>query len=173
MADGAEWIALQSREVFGEAADILADFFHVSECLAAAADPCRPQSARTWLPFGCAPGTRAPSRSGSNAELPKKWCGPWSPLPSPRRYPRMKPPCAPPSATSPAGSNAWTTPRAIERELPIGSGLIESAHKHVPQARLKQAGSAWLPESADAIAQLRVIRANEHWEDFWKNHKAA
>ena len=64
-------------------------------------------------------------------------------------------------------------PRAIERELPIGSGLIESAHKHVPQARLKQAGSAWLPESADTIAQLRVIRANEHWEDFWKNHKAA
>lgn len=31
---------------------------------------------------------------------------------------------------------------AIAKELPIGSGLIESGHKHVLQARLKQTGSA-------------------------------
>ncbi len=33
-------------------------------------------------------------------------------------------------------------PGAISRDLPIGSGLIESGHKHVLQARLKKAGSA-------------------------------
>ena len=56
---------------------------------------------------------------------------------------------------------------AIARELPIGSGLIESGHKHVLHARLKGAGTAWLPANADAIAQLRVLRANQHWDAFW------
>jgi hypothetical protein len=28
--------------------------------------------------------------------------------------------------------------------LPIGSGMIESGHRHVLHARLKKAGAAWL-----------------------------
>ena len=64
-------------------------------------------------------------------------------------------------------------PKAIARALPIGSGLIESGHKHVLHARLKQSGSAWLLESADAIAQLRVLRANHQWADFWNHRHAA
>ena len=59
-------------------------------------------------------------------------------------------------------------PRAIKAELPIGSGLIESGHRHVLQARLKRPGTAWLEANADDIAQLRVIRANNLWENFWK-----
>ena len=39
---GAEWIPLQSREVFGEQGHFLCDFFHVSEYLGAAATVCRP-----------------------------------------------------------------------------------------------------------------------------------
>jgi hypothetical protein len=64
-------------------------------------------------------------------------------------------------------------PAAIARELPIGSGLIESGHKHVLQARLKKAGTAWLAANADAMAQLRVLRANHQWEDLWQPQKAA
>ena len=56
---------------------------------------------------------------------------------------------------------------AIARELPIGSGLIESGHKHGLHARLKGTGTAWLPVNADALAQLRVLRANPHWDAFW------
>ena len=55
---------------------------------------------------------------------------------------------------------------AIAQKLPIGAGLIESGHKHVLQARLPQAGSAWNPDNAHAIAQLRVLRANSLWEAF-------
>ncbi|HEY5894083.1 MAG TPA: hypothetical protein VIT91_12720 [Chthoniobacterales bacterium] len=49
VVDGAEWIRLQSQEVFGGQADVLMDFYHVSEYLAAAAGRCRPQSPQTWL----------------------------------------------------------------------------------------------------------------------------
>jgi len=48
--------------------------------------------------------------------------------------------------------------------LPIGSGLIESGHRHVLQARLKKAGTAWLRNHADQIAHLRVIKANHQWK---------
>jgi hypothetical protein len=39
--------------------------------------------------------------------------------------------------------------RALKRGLPIGSGMIESGHRHVLHARLKKAGAAWLADSAD------------------------
>ncbi|HEY5894082.1 MAG TPA: hypothetical protein VIT91_12715 [Chthoniobacterales bacterium] len=40
-------------------------------------------------------------------------------------------------------------------------------------ARLKQAGSAWLADNAHSIAQLRIIRANHQWDDFWLPRIAA
>lgn len=58
-------------------------------------------------------------------------------------------------------------PRALELGLPIGSGMIESGHRHVLQARLKKAGAAWLLENADHIANLRVLRANRQWLSLW------
>ena len=58
-------------------------------------------------------------------------------------------------------------PRALKLGLPIGSGMIESGHRHVLQARLKKAGAAWLHDHADQIAHLRVLRANHQWESFW------
>ena len=56
---------------------------------------------------------------------------------------------------------------AIAAGLPIGRGLIESGHKHVLQARLKLPGYAWLPSNAESIAQLRVVRSNDRWQDLW------
>jgi hypothetical protein len=58
-------------------------------------------------------------------------------------------------------------PQALALGLPIGSGMIESGHRHVLQARLKKAGTAWLSEHADQIAHLRVLRANHQWASFW------
>ena len=51
--------------------------------------------------------------------------------------------------------------------------MIESGHKHVLQARLKKAGAAWLPENADVMAQLRVLRSNNQWESIWNLKQAA
>ena len=58
-------------------------------------------------------------------------------------------------------------PRAIKLGLPIGSGMIESGHRHVLHARLKKAGTAWLKDTADPIAHLRVLRSNRLWLSFW------
>jgi hypothetical protein len=58
-------------------------------------------------------------------------------------------------------------PRALELGLPIGSGMIESGHRHVLHARLKKAGAAWLIDNAEHLASLRVMRANRQWLALW------
>lgn len=164
VADGAEWIRLQSQEVFGEQADVLIDFYHVSQYLAAAAEGCRPKSPRTWLRTqqkrlrrGAATKVlEAMEAFAEPAAVPEEE----APVRNAIRYLSNRLPYL-------------DYPRAIACQLPIGSGLIESGHKHVLHARLKQAGSAWLADNADAMAQLRVLRANQQWDDFWQNHRAA
>jgi len=48
VADGADWIRRQIQEVFGEQANLLCDFFHVSDYLAAAAQTSRPAQPHQW-----------------------------------------------------------------------------------------------------------------------------
>jgi hypothetical protein len=50
---------------------------------------------------------------------------------------------------------------------PIGSGEIESAHKSIPQKRLKIPGASWHPDSIDPMLALRILRADDWWNDFW------
>lgn len=52
--------------------------------------------------------------------------------------------------------------------LPIGSGEIESAHRYIPQKRLKIPGASWHPDTINPLLALRVIRANNWWQDFWQ-----
>lgn len=56
---------------------------------------------------------------------------------------------------------------AKAKELPIGSGKVESTHKSLIQRRLKIPGAWWLRENADAMANLRTLRANDGWELLW------
>lgn len=159
VGDGAEWIRLQSEEVFGEQHSFLIDFFHLSEYLAAAAENCRPKSPKRWLK------TQQNRLKRGAADLVIKALEPnlepeavaedLSPVRCCHRYLRNRLDCV-------------DYPRAIKAELPIGSGLIESGHRHVLQSRLKRPGTAWLKENADDLAQLRIIRANNLWNDFWK-----
>jgi len=54
-----------------------------------------------------------------------------------------------------------------EKGYPIGSGEIESAHKSIPQKRLKIPGASWHPDSIDPMLALRILRADDWWDDFW------
>jgi len=54
---------------------------------------------------------------------------------------------------------------------PIGSGEVESAHKAIPQKRLKLPGACWHPDSINPMVALRILRANEWWDDFWKEKR--
>lgn len=52
---------------------------------------------------------------------------------------------------------------------PIGSGEIESAHRSVPQKRLKVPGACWHPDSINPMLALRILRANDWWDEFWED----
>ena len=158
VGDGAEWIQLQSREVFGEQAHFLCDFFHVSEYLGAAAPVCRPAQPDPWrrtqqqrLKSGAVPKVMAALAEHLEAEsIPDEQ----APVRAGHRYLANRLDCL-------------DYPGALALGLPIGSGMIESGHRHVLQARLKKAGTAWLPAHADQIAHLRVLRANKQWLSIW------
>ena len=56
---------------------------------------------------------------------------------------------------------------ALAKELPIGSGEIESAHRYVAQQRLKRPGDWWRAQNAEHRLALRINRANQQWQDYW------
>jgi hypothetical protein len=158
VGDGADWIRLQSQEVFGAQANFLCDFFHVSEYLGAAAPNCRPVQPDQWrrtqqkrLKRGQVQKVMTTLAEHLEAEgTPEAE----APVRNGHRYLSNRLDCL-------------DYPRALALGLPIGSGMIESGHRHVLQARLKKAGAAWLPDHADQIAHLRVLRANDQWLSLW------
>ena len=158
VGDGAEWIRLQSREVFREQGNFLCDFFHVSEYLGAAALSCQGSKAQRWrrvqqqrLRRGAVPLVLAALAEHLETEGTPEEA---SPVRNGHRYLQNRTDCL-------------DYPVALELGLPIGSGMIESGHRHVLHARLKKAGTAWLQDHADQIAHLRVLRANQQWQSLW------
>ena len=51
---------------------------------------------------------------------------------------------------------------------PIGSGMVESAHKRVLQARLTGAGMQWTTTNVNAMLALRNMIDNDRWEQEWQ-----
>jgi len=158
VADGAEWIRIQCQEVFGEQAIFLCDFFHVSEYLGEAAPSCRPAQPNQWRRTQQKRLRRGDVRKVIDALEehlePLGTLEEEAPVRNGHRYVSNRKDCL-------------DYPRALALGLPIGSGMIESGHRHVLQARLKKAGTAWLHEHADQIAHLRVLRANRQWLSLW------
>lgn len=158
VGDGAEWIRLQCREVFQSQGVFLCDFFHVSEYLGAAAPTCRALQPDAWrrtqqkrLRRGAVP--QVLEALEPHLE-PEGTAEEQAPVRNAHRYLNNRLDCL-------------DYPGALALNLPIGSGMIESGHRHVLQARLKKAGTAWLRNHADQIAHLRVLRANRQWESLW------
>jgi len=56
---------------------------------------------------------------------------------------------------------------------PIGSGAIESAHKHVIQTRMKQAGMRWSVDGAQHMVTLRALYASVGPKRFPETLRAA
>jgi hypothetical protein len=158
VADGAPWICLQSQEVFGAQGHFLCDFYHVSKYLAAAAPICRAERPEQWWRT-----QQKRLRRGA------------APLVLAALAPHLEPPQTPDEEAPARNAHRYLTnrldaldyPLALKLGLPIGSGMIESGHRHVLHGRLKKAGAAWLIEHADQIAHLRVLRANQQWEILW------
>ncbi len=69
-------------------------------------------------------------------------------------------------------SDAVHYEKFLAQGFPIGSGEVESAHRYIPQKRLKIPGATWHPDTVNPMLALRIIRANGWWEDFWTQQAA-
>ena len=59
-------------------------------------------------------------------------------------------------------------PHFRRRQIPIGSGNVESGHKVVMQQRMKQAGMRWAEENLNPMLTLRVALCNQTWHTSWR-----
>lgn len=158
VSDGAKWIANQVEQQFGSSATHLLDLFHVMEYLAAA-QKARPE----WL------NPRKRWLSVQKKRLQKNQTD--------KVIDGLQPFLEKSDGSETPIRNAWRYltnhteqldyKGALEKELPVGSGLIEGGHRHVLQNRLKKSGCWWLKENLCAMAQLRVLRANQQWDSYY------
>ena len=159
IGDGAPWISDQADRIFASQGSYLVDFYHVSEYLARAGEEVSPESRKNWLHE-----QQSLLRSGNlyrvlqnlesfvygGQENQEKGAAIECYNYLVKRIPQLD------------------YFGAISCNLPIGSGEIESGHKHVIQKRMKRAGMWWKEENAEKMLQLLTLRSNGVWEDYWK-----
>ena len=147
------------QENFGAQGRYLLDFYPVSEYLAAAATVIKPKHPTCWrqcqqgrlLENKVAVVLRAltPHRESETAEN--------QPVNAAYQYLHKR-------------REHLDYAGARRQALPIGSGEIESGHRHVIQQRLKLAGCWWKETHAQAMLNLRVARANNLWTSYWSKN---
>jgi hypothetical protein len=158
VGDGASWICDQVDRVFGPQAGFLIDFYHLCDYLAAASKICAPDHSSTWLEeqkqrmkenntFDVLNALKAHIESDlvPDKDAPVRRC---------YRYIKNRP-------------GQFDYKGALDNDLPIGSGEIESAHRYVTQQRLKIAGAWWKENNAQNMLGLRTLRANNKWDSYW------
>lgn len=58
----------------------------------------------------------------------------------------------------------------LAQGLPIASGVIEGACRHLVQDRMGITGARWGLDGAEAILRLRALRVSGHWHAYWAFH---
>lgn len=158
VGDGAGWILRQFNENFGQQGTYLIDFYHVSEYLAAAAiEVARPGKEQEWRRRQ--QGRLLNNRTGAILRSLEKGMpaeNPQSAVPTAYRYLQER-------------RDHLDYAGARKQQLPIGSGEIESGHRHVIQHRLKIAGGWWTERNMECMLQLRSARSNNWWDTYWVN----
>jgi hypothetical protein len=155
VGDGAPWLATQARERFGQNSVFLLDLYHVCDYLAAVwpDDKAEIHRHRDALKAGQLDSVLDALRARLEpTEIPESD----TPARAALRYLENR-------------LEQLDYPAAILHGLPVGSGMIESAHRHLLQARLKLAGAWWARPNAQSMCQLRAIRANRLWDNYWRN----
>ena len=159
IGDGAKWIREQFSRVFANQASYLLDFYHVCEYLSSAAKNISPNDSGQWYEKNKKRlkknyyknvledlGQRVEASHLPNEQAPIRVC---------LRYLASR-------------QDQLDYQGALEADLPIGSGEIESSHRFVIQERLKLPGAWWTEEHAAAMLTLRVVRCNDKWADYWE-----
>ena len=160
VSDGAPWIANQAQLQFGDDCFLL-DYYHLCEYLQPAAIKCDPNAPEQWMNRQRELLKQSKSQEvlhtlSMNIETDGTLPDDKAPVRCAHRYMNNR-------------INQLDYKSAIEKGLPIGSGIIESAQGHIIQERMKKSGAAWDMQNADAMISLRVLRANQQWNQYWKN----
>ena len=165
VGDGALWINGQVKKRFGSQGNYLVDFCHLCEYLEdAAAACCGKDEKKEWVKRQKVLLNEGETEKVTEALKPylepEETENQNAPVRCCLRYLHNRP-------------GQFDYPGAQARDLPIGSGEIESAHRYIIQERLKIAGAWWTPENARMMLALRVDRADGYWERYWDDIKRA
>ena len=57
----------------------------------------------------------------------------------------------------------------ISKGYPIGSGVIEGTCRSFIKDRMELSGMRWTEEGAESMLELRSVKVNGCWNDFWEN----
>lgn len=61
-------------------------------------------------------------------------------------------------------------PEYLAAGLPIATGVIEGACRHLVQDRMGITGARWGLASAEAVLRLRALATNGDWDAYWRFH---
>lgn len=62
--------------------------------------------------------------------------------------------------------------RALADGLPIATGVIEGACRHLVHDRMGRTGARWSLGGAEAILRLRALKSSGDFDDYWQFHLA-
>ena len=158
LGDGASWITEQAQLQFGTQVQYLVDFYHLCDYLSAAADALGAKDKQAWM---------EEKKTWLKENRWKEVLRNLEPALEPEQVPAAEAPVRACYRYIAHRSHCLDYKGALIKDLPIGSGEIESAHRYIFQKRLKIAGAWWKAENLAKMVALRVLRANRGWQDYW------
>jgi hypothetical protein len=61
--------------------------------------------------------------------------------------------------------------KALLNGLPIATGVIEGACRHLVNDRMNVTGARWSLDGAEAVLRLRALRSSGDFDDYWEFHE--
>ncbi len=61
--------------------------------------------------------------------------------------------------------------KVLAEGLPIASGVVEGACRHLVDDRMNVTGARWSLQGAEAVLRLRALRASDDFEAYWAFHE--
>jgi len=61
--------------------------------------------------------------------------------------------------------------KALAEGVPIATGVIEGACRHLIEDRMNLTGARWSLSGAEAVLRLRALRSSHNFDEYWKFHE--
>jgi len=62
--------------------------------------------------------------------------------------------------------------RYLAKGLPVATGVIEGACRHLVKDRMAVTGARWSLNGAEAVLRLRALRSSRDFDEYWTFHEA-